>query len=105
MGFHFQATLVNCDVSLYVPEQRTCHKADDQAHMTSSTSEPTEQFDFEHGIIEQHFQPIPIVPNPDDSEIDSETNIKVNILVNNFILFSIQLSYYILPVLTPGYNI
>jgi len=102
MGFHFQATLVNCDVS-YVPEQRTCHKADDQAHMTSSISEPTEQFDFEHGIIEQHFQPIPIVPNPDDSEIDSETNIKVNILVNNFILFSIQLSYYILPVVTPGY--
>lgn len=95
MGFHFQATLVNCDVS-YVPEQRICDKADDhEAHMTSSTttSEPTEQFDFEHGIIEQHFQPIPIVPNPDDSEIDSETNIKVNILVNNFILFSIQLSY------------
>ena len=105
MGFHFQATLVNCDVS-YVPEQQICHKADDhEARMTSSTSEPTEQFDFEHGIIEQHFQPIPIVLNPDDSEIDSETNIKVNIFVKNFILFSIQLSYYILPVVTPGYNI
>ena len=95
MGFHFQATLVNCDVS-YVPEQRICHKADEhEAHMTSS-SEPTEQLDFEHGIIEQTFQPIPIVPNPDDSNIDSETNIKVNILVNNFILISIHDYIYIL---------
>ncbi|XP_063682696.1 uncharacterized protein LOC134817486 [Bolinopsis microptera] len=70
-----EATLVNCDVS-YVPEQRICHKADDQSHMTSSISEPTEQFDFEHGIIKGNLQPIPIVPNPDDSGIDSETIIK-----------------------------